>query len=102
MTVRQDHLDDLNDLRQRLDEWSWRAFLRFAPQVGDEPAIHMVEWLLAEHVGHRIDEMAPEGLQAVFSVGDSGVAYYDPGLDISDEVVKRLDGAKPSAPPIKK
>jgi outer membrane protein len=42
-----------------------------------------------------------KGLHAVFSIGDSGVAYYDPGLDISDEVVKRLDAAKP-APAVKK
>lgn len=40
-----------------------------------------------------------KGLHAVFSIGDSGVAYYDPGLDISEEVIKRLDGtAKPAAP----
>jgi outer membrane protein len=39
-----------------------------------------------------------KGLHAVFSIQDSGVAYWDPGLDISDEVIKRLDSAKPSAP----
>ena len=39
-----------------------------------------------------------KGLHAVFSISDSGVAYYDPGLDISDEIIKRLDGAKPTAP----
>ena len=39
-----------------------------------------------------------KGLHAVFSIGDSGVAYYDPGLDISDEVIKRLDTAKAAAP----
>jgi len=40
-----------------------------------------------------------KGLHAVFSIGDSGVAYYDPGLDISEEVIKRLDStAKPAAP----
>jgi outer membrane protein len=39
-----------------------------------------------------------KGLHAVFSISDSGVAYWDPGLDISDEVIKRLDGAKPTAP----
>jgi outer membrane protein len=39
-----------------------------------------------------------KGLQAVFSIQDSGVAYWDPGLDISDEVIKRLDTAKPSTP----
>ena len=45
-----------------------------------------------------IEAVAKEkGLQAVFSVSDSGVAYFEPGLDISDEVVKRLDSA-PAAP----
>jgi outer membrane protein len=39
-----------------------------------------------------------KGLQAVFSIQDSGVAYWDPGLDISDEVIKRLDTAKAAAP----
>jgi outer membrane protein len=42
-----------------------------------------------------IAEIAKEkGLYAVFSIADSGAAYYYPGLDISDEVVKRLDAAK--------
>ncbi|NUR53801.1 MAG: OmpH family outer membrane protein [Acidobacteria bacterium] len=39
-----------------------------------------------------------KGLQAVFSIQDSGVAYWDPGLDISDEVIKRLDAAPKTAP----
>jgi len=43
-----------------------------------------------------------KGLHAVFSIGDSGVAYYDPGLDISDEVIKRLDTAAKTAAPVKK
>jgi len=33
------------------------------------------------------------GLHAVFSIADSGAAYVQPGLNISDEVVKRLDAA---------
>jgi len=42
-----------------------------------------------------IDEIAKEkGLFAVFSVADSGVAYMHPGLDLSAEVVKRLDAKK--------
>lgn len=50
-----------------------------------------------------VKQVAEEkGLHAVFSIADSGVAYYDPGLDISDEVIKRLDSAKPPAAPIKK
>jgi Skp family chaperone for outer membrane proteins len=42
-----------------------------------------------------IEELAKEkGLHAVFSIADSGAAYVQPGLNISDEVVKRLDAAK--------
>jgi len=42
-----------------------------------------------------IDEVAKEkGLYAVFSVADSGMAYMHPGLDLSADVVKRLDAKK--------
>jgi outer membrane protein len=42
-----------------------------------------------------IAEIAKEkGLHAVFSIADSGAAYYLPSLDISDEVIKRLDAIK--------
>jgi Skp family chaperone for outer membrane proteins len=42
-----------------------------------------------------IEEVAKEkGLHAVFSVADSGAAYVHPGLNISDEVIKRLDAKK--------
>ena len=42
-----------------------------------------------------IDEIAKEkGLFAVFSIADSGAAYVHPGLDVSAEVVKRLDAKK--------
>jgi Skp family chaperone for outer membrane proteins len=42
-----------------------------------------------------------KSLQAVFSIQDSGVAYWDPALDISDEVIKRLDAAAKTAAPKK-
>jgi outer membrane protein len=39
-----------------------------------------------------IADIAKEkGLYAVFSIQDSGAAYWHPGLDLSDEVIKRLD-----------
>src|SRR5215204_2986136 len=42
-----------------------------------------------------IEEIAKEkGLHAVFSVADSGAAYVHAGLNLSDEVVKRLDAKK--------
>jgi Skp family chaperone for outer membrane proteins len=42
-----------------------------------------------------IQELAKEkGLYGVFSIADSGAIYYHPGLDVSDEIVKRLDAKK--------
>ena len=42
-----------------------------------------------------IEEVAKEkGLYAVFSIADSGAAFVHPGLNISAEVVKRLDATK--------
>lgn len=42
-----------------------------------------------------IEEVAKEkNLHAVFSIADSGAAYVHPGLNITDEVVKRLDAKK--------
>jgi outer membrane protein len=44
-----------------------------------------------------IDALATEkGLYAIFSVGDAGAMYVHPGLDLTAEVVKRLD-ASPAA-----
>ena len=41
-----------------------------------------------------IDALATEkGLYAIFSVGDAGAMYLHPGLDLTAEVVKRLDGS---------
>jgi len=47
-----------------------------------------------------IDAVASEkGLHMVFNTADAGLAWAAPGLDLTSEVVKRLDtGAKPAAP----
>jgi outer membrane protein len=42
----------------------------------------------------RVDK----GLLMIFSIRDSGVVAADPGLDLSAEVIKRFDAAKPAAP----
>ena len=44
-----------------------------------------------------IDEIAKEKALYVVFTTDSGVAFMHPGLNISDEVIKRLDAA-----PVKK
>jgi outer membrane protein len=52
-----------------------------------------------------IDQVAKEkGLQLVLSIADSGAVWADTGLNISAEVMKRLDANKPAAapPPVKK
>ena len=51
-----------------------------------------------------IDQVANEkGLHLVLSIADSGAVWVNTGLNISAEVMKRLDGAKPAAaPPVKK
>lgn len=40
-----------------------------------------------------------KGLQAVFSVQDAGAVYVHPGLDLTQEVIKRLDAAPASSEP---
>ena len=51
-----------------------------------------------------IDQVAKEkGLHFVLSIADSGAVWAHTGLNISAEVMKRLDSAKPAAtPPVKK
>jgi outer membrane protein len=48
-----------------------------------------------------LDQIANEkGLQVVLNTADAGLAWVAPGLDLSAEVVKRLDaGAKPATAP---
>ena len=50
-----------------------------------------------------IDQVAQEkGLHYVLSIADSGAVWVNTGLNISAEVMKRLDAAKPAAAPPKK
>ena len=47
-----------------------------------------------QKVNPIIDAVAKEkGLQIVFNGGDAGFAWADPGLDLTSEVIKRLDAA---------
>jgi Skp family chaperone for outer membrane proteins len=48
-----------------------------------------------------IDQLANEkGLHLVFNAGDAGIAWAAPGLDLTSDVIKKLDAvAKPAAPP---
>ena len=47
-----------------------------------------------------IESVAKEkGLQLVFDLNNAGLAYFDPALDVSLEVIKKLDTGKPAATP---
>jgi outer membrane protein len=50
-----------------------------------------------------LQQMASEkGLQMVFNAVDAGLAYVDPGLDLTTDLIKKLDAlSKPSAAPPK-
>jgi outer membrane protein len=55
----------------------------------------------ARKVQPLIDQIAKEkGLHMVFNVNDAGFAWVEPGLDLTPELIKKLDsGAKPAASP---
>ena len=38
-----------------------------------------------------------KGIQALYSAGDAGVIWIEPGIDLTLEAVKRMDSAKPGA-----
>ena len=49
-------------------------------------------------VSPLIESVAKEkGLQMVFDLSNAGLAWWDPGLDLTNDVIKKLDGAKPAA-----
>jgi outer membrane protein len=49
-------------------------------------------------VSPLIEAVAKEkGLQMVFDLSNAGLAWWDPGLDLTSDVIKKLDGAKPAA-----
>jgi outer membrane protein len=54
----------------------------------------------ARKVQPLIDQMAREkGLHMVFNAGDAGFAWVDAGLDLSSEIIKKLDAAKGGTAP---
>jgi outer membrane protein len=51
-------------------------------------------------VGPIVDQIAKEkGLHFLVDIGNSGAVWWDSGLDLTNEVIKRLDAATKTAPP---
>jgi outer membrane protein len=50
-----------------------------------------------------IEQMRQDkGLDLIFDLTRSGTVYFNPALDLTDEVVRRYDASKAAAPPVKK
>ncbi len=74
----QDAQQEVQELQQQLNEEFQRRIAPVIEQVGKE-----------------------RGLHYIFNGPDSGLVWADAALDITTDVVKRLDAAKPAAPPAK-
>lgn len=80
--------------------------LQFAQQEAQSEQTSLTTELQSEfqtRLNPVIDQVAQEkGLHYVLSIADSGAVWVNTGLNISAEVMKRLDAAKPAAAPPKK
>jgi outer membrane protein len=80
--------------------------LQFAQQEAQSEQTSLTQELQNEfqtRLNPVIDQVAQEkGLHLVLSIADSGAVWVNTGLNISAEVMKRLDSAKPAAAPVKK
>jgi Skp family chaperone for outer membrane proteins len=67
---------EVQDLTQELQEQFRQKLVPILNQIGEE-----------------------RGLHYIFSAGDAGFIYANPGLDLTQEVIKRLDAVRTQAPP---
>ena len=75
----QDAQQEVQELQQDLQNEFQRKLLPIVQQVAQEKA-----------------------LQILFSAADSGIVWADPGLDITNDVIKRFDAASPAVTPAAK
>ena len=80
--------------------------LQFAQQDANTELNELREGLLQEfqiRLNPVLEEIRKEkGLHMIFNAGDGALAAADMGLNLSGEVIKRMDSAKPPAPADKK
>jgi outer membrane protein len=75
----QDAQQELQELQQQLQQEFTRRVEPILAQVGQEKGLHFI-----------------------FNGPDSGLVWADGGLDITNEVIKKLDAEKPASPPAPK
>ena len=74
----QDAQAELNELQQELQQDFQAKLLPILVQLSQE-----------------------KGIQVLFSAGDAGVIWIEPGIDLTMEAVKRMDGAGAAKAPAK-
>jgi outer membrane protein len=80
--------------RKRYEEDATRDFQQFQANI--------VNRIRTEMVG-IIDALAKErSIDLVLDLQNSGAAYANPAIDITDEIVRRYDASKSAVPPVKK
>jgi len=78
-------------------------------QRAAEDATKAMQDLQANTLSRIQDELIPlieqfrkdKGLDLIFDVAKNGTVYFNPAVDLTDEVIRRYDAAK-AAPPVKK
>jgi Skp family chaperone for outer membrane proteins len=87
-------IDKKTTERKRYDEDAQREFGQFQQNV----ILRVRQEMLA-----IIDAMAKEkGYDLVLDAQQSGAAYINPAIDITDEIIRRYDMSKAGTPPVKK
>lgn len=82
----QGEIDQKEDERQKYEQENTRLFEQFKNQLIKR---------IREEMLAIIDDLIKErGYDLVFDLSTSGLIYYRPELDITDEVIKRYDASK--------
>jgi Skp family chaperone for outer membrane proteins len=90
----QGDIDKKTTERKRYEEDATREFQQFQNNIMTKIRQEMVV---------IIDALAKErGYDLVLDLQSSGAAYFNPAIDITDEIIHRYDVSKTAAPPVKK
>jgi Skp family chaperone for outer membrane proteins len=87
-------IDKKTTERKRYEEDATRDFAQFRDNLVKrirEEMIAIIDVLVKE-----------KGYDIVLDLQASGVAYFNPAIDITEEIIRRYDISKAGAPPVKK
>jgi len=90
----QSDIDKKTTERKRYEEDATRDFQQFQANIVQRIRTEMVTIIQALR--------KERGYELILDLQGSGVVDFEPGIDITDEVVRRYDASKGGAPPVKK